>query len=625
MTIAASWQAVDPTLSGLSDLTATDPTEGRVAIYNHGYSVRLRLLVAAEAAEAALERCGWSWQPAARWRLSTPKNRVRWVMKGSTWLTGRAPKNKRLALAKKNADWKTRIYTLAVETSSKEGFCIDLEGVRVGDIVRFVTDVLELDHGQVELCYFRKLERYLVLTPADAHRLAEAVEAEPSQGKGRLARKEFMIRGLEVPVTIRKRAQSTAKVFLYRVSRGATFQYKLEARLEGKRSRRSTFGVKDTQVLDDLLLDMVAKHELTPTFKPARWEPRNFAAPIERGPFDPRLQKLSQKAWRGFKQKPRFLREAAEKCHTPHGVKLVDAPVPAGIIPPSPRIRTDSSVHSQPVLKGESLVIEDLLPETQAPEPACPTWVDGLGSRIYQRVGADEDHPSPSRPEGSGPWAKLAAEVLSLPDGTLTEVVLDANQDPGSLLRELVGHKGHKVGVSQLTVYEPSLARKGCFAAVDGFYSVGELMLEHPAQGDIDLWVVVIDPSTIDAVLGLKNSLPFNPAWGTDFPLMCRAMCGWLWPWLEETRSLIEKNGMSVVLVTTDTRPQHGRGPLRKTHYYRDARVRSWLGDATRYLAHQRYLADTDEQGRLHQVAVLKDEVEGLVGRLVYRRAGVSW
>lgn len=130
------------------------------------------------------------------------------------------------------------------------------------------------------------------------------------------------------------------------------------------------------------------------------------------------------------------------------------------------------------------------------------------------------------------------------------------------------------------------------------------------------------------------------------------AMGAWLFDTFEQLRSLGERTGLRVVVVTCDDRPDHGRAPcLLKAHYFHDSRVRSFIGDAGRYYCHQRYLVetlvtardrpgyraiseDTTEDGETifeaydamtefdrapGNVIVTKDEAQGLTGRIVYQ------
>ena len=75
----------------------------------------------------------------------------------------------------------------------------------------------------------------------------------------------------------------------------------MELRLRGQRRDRKEFYRADVEKLDALLLDLIDKYQLKTIPKPVRWEPRSFGTSLERGAFDPNVQKLPQKAWRGNK------------------------------------------------------------------------------------------------------------------------------------------------------------------------------------------------------------------------------------------------------------------------------------------------------------------------------------
>jgi hypothetical protein len=130
-------------------------------------------------------------------------------------------------------------------------------------------------------------------------------------------------------------------------------------------------------------------------------------------------------------------------------------------------------------------------------------------------------------------------------------------------------------------------------------------------------------------------------------PVLFHATGAWLWETFEGLRRLGEETGLRVVAVTVDGRPEHGRGDLLRTHFFRDGRVRSHVGDAGRYHAHQRYLVErvvrtaftrgytettqgddgpitqvydsrVEHEHEVGNIIALKDEAEGLAGRLIY-------
>ncbi len=249
-----------------------------------------------------------------------------------------------------NRTWRTRIYFLGVEEDG-DGYAVDLQGVRYRDIDRFMEDVLQIPEDKYDVDYYRKAERHLVLSPHGAHRVAEGLGGQPVAGRGRLSRKRFLLKDHEVPVTVRRRTQMTTKVTVYRIDRGATSQFKCEVSLAGKRRDRQQFHEADIEKLDKILLMLVGDLNLSPTYKPARWEPRNFSATIEQDRFDPQTQKLGQKAWRGSPVTKR-LREVVQKCHTPDAVVLLESRGQAGTYLPDTRIRTYTPTTSSPSPRG---------------------------------------------------------------------------------------------------------------------------------------------------------------------------------------------------------------------------------------------------------------------------------
>ncbi|MEZ4475612.1 MAG: hypothetical protein R3F60_33410, partial [bacterium] len=134
---------VAATSSGVEDRTISDGTEpGKVVIYPHGYSVRIKIHLDKAAAEEALGRCGWSPSVTEKvWKKYTPRGgKKRWVLRGSAWLTQRAPSNLGLPMAQANRRWRTRIYSLGVEEDG-DGYAVDLQGVRYRDIDRLMGEV----------------------------------------------------------------------------------------------------------------------------------------------------------------------------------------------------------------------------------------------------------------------------------------------------------------------------------------------------------------------------------------------------------------------------------------------------------------------------------------------------
>ncbi len=130
-------------------------------------------------------------------------------------------------------------------------------------------------------------ERYIVLTPSDAEHLASQLGSEACAGRGAYVRKSFLLRDHEVPIPIRRRARTKGRLSVYRIQRGATWVYKMELRLRGRRRDRQQFEEADIAKLDTILLEQVIRYGLTPIQKPSRWEPRDRSSQLEMGPYDP--------------------------------------------------------------------------------------------------------------------------------------------------------------------------------------------------------------------------------------------------------------------------------------------------------------------------------------------------
>ena len=315
------------------------------------------------------------------------------------------------------------------------------------------------------------------------------------------------------------------------------------------------------------------------------------------------------------------LREVVQKCHTPEAVVLVESRGQAGTYPPDTRIRTDQTTSSSPNPsrenpKGTSNKNQRAWTREKGKGFEVTIWKDdstkGNGNNIVpKRV--------PVTWRKGGAWKAIAQEVGKLP-GHLTEVILDGDQDPEPLIQALGKHSGGKVGVSALCgTYD-----KG--KTGDTWYSVKMAMLDHPVVDDIDIWVIVVDVTTVQAIIDHITTMSswWDPdQWGL-FPWKAWAVGAWLWEAIEGLRDICEKENFKVVLVSTDLRPQHGHGKLHKSHYYKDTRVRSWLGDAGRNLAHQRYRVEPGDNGWPGRVVAIKDEAEGLVGRLLYEKPGFT-
>ena len=111
-----------PPRRDLGSYSATDDIEG-VLIYTHGASGRVSFNIDTPSVLVALARCGWTTEPSRTWKFSKPRGGTsRYVLRGSKWIDERAPANRTLPFARRNEEWKTRIYSLAVETTGDNVF-----------------------------------------------------------------------------------------------------------------------------------------------------------------------------------------------------------------------------------------------------------------------------------------------------------------------------------------------------------------------------------------------------------------------------------------------------------------------------------------------------------------------
>jgi len=170
---------------------------------------------------------------------------------------------------------------------------------------------------------------------------------------------------------------------------------------------------------------------------------------------------------------------------------------------------------------------------------------------------------------------------------------------------------------------------------------VGDIEPQFNAKGEIVNFDDMFKPGPL---MPPEHVVPGMDA----FPALFKATGAWLDDLFAELRQLGEQTGLKVIVVTCDGRPDHGRGSLLRTHFFKDGRVRSLVGDAGRYNSHIRYLVErvvvavgsskermenVQEDGemitRIYEprveyeamvgnVIVVKDEAEGQTGRLIY-------
>ena len=552
----------------------------RSCIYSHGYSLRMRLLIAGAALDAALRRLGWT-PNSTGWTRSTAKGAERWSLRGTTFLTQRRPRNDRLPLARRNKEWHTQLYSVQIERRNEEIF-LDLHGVRQSDVERVLEVIMQLGRDDYVIKHYRSAERYLVLAPHEAYRLGEALGERPHRGRGRLAGKSFLARDLSVPIRIKTRTRRLAKLTVYRVFGGATAAFKVELRLAGKTRDRGTFQEADIAKLDDALMQLVEEHDLHPIPKPARWEP---CGPV-RWARDGQLERLGAAAYRGRLASQDLLAVAGE-CHTPEVAFLGESSKDPVSSLAQPYIRPNS--HSK-----------------EFPSSSLPPSGPGLKP--------------PQSDRSRNLWDALANDI-NTHECLLTEVILDVQQNPLPVIEALDRADPGFLALNILSRVSPE-GHPVTWGAVT------RLLPTYPGDQRTKTLVLVIDPDAMvcdgDAVAVWDEEtscmLPgplHHENWHWDtFPFDVKANAGWLWPMLQELRDICEHTGLRVVLLTADARPDHGYGELQRRHYYRDTRVRSHIGDAGRYWAHTRYRVEPgrDEPRR---VVLVKDEAQGLMGRVV--------
>lgn len=584
------------------DVTAEDaaaiPTPDERWIHSHGFTVRINLRVAH--AQTNMAEIGWS-PDSPDWVHSTPKCGNRSTIRGSTFLTQRGPRSKKqgtLALSRLNRRLGTFLYAIEYNRPPIDADYLILRGVRDIDVRRLLEDHLGFGPDDYEVAYYLDLERFFVVPPHIALRFVEdlAPEASPQAGRGRTSRKRWLLKDYPFPVIVRKRAQKTAYLNVYRIEGGVTAQYKVEISLKGRRQNKGHFNKEDIPALDEILLDLIERYDLVPVPKPERWEPRK--PPQWRR--DGRLARLPAKAYRGGRVSQERI-QAAEIGHTPNL-----------------RFWVKSSTSSLTSL-SQSLIRKATTTNSTSSTPLL--------------------------------WDRLA-EDISQYEGYLSEVLLDANQDPQGLVDAIVSREPG--GSTAVGVLAADLG-----SGVENWNSLVQMVDSFPATEELRTLIVLVDPSITLAIdelivpraeslmdqiiLEVENELEgrqaavnsqgtapaseaspasfSDPNWQKhwcSFPLYVKATAALLSPMLADLRQICETTGLKVVLITADARPEHGKGSLLPTHFFRDGRVRSHIGDAGRHYAHLRYLVESDDDGRPYWAGLLKDEGQGLPGRLLW-------
>ena len=551
-------------------------------IYTHGWSARVLLHVARSEAEARLALIGWPGD-ARRWRAQpTHKGGPRWTLRGSAFLTRRKP-GATTSVGALNKKRGLLLYGLSVQRCG-DTYMLDLQGVRRKDLDTLMGSVLGLREDQWTLAYWRRLERYTTLTGSDAHRISDALGHSLERGgpKSPDWRKEFLVRNhrLQVPRPGHPRAKARVEVVCYRIWGGATAAWRLEARLRGYPSKRSTFSEKEGLImLDGVLEGIVDEHVLSPIEKPARWEPCTHCAAYAR-PKTPE-HVLPMAAWRGSRP------HEQEVCNRSGELNIFWEPAATGTSAP---FRDNPSIS--PSTAGSLR-----LPRSGSKRKKNPFHL------LYK---------------------DLAASLSKLPQGTLSEVILDPDYSAPFVLGHLSQQPGVRLTGAVLT------------GLPENHDNWKESLLQFPHREDATHLAVIVDPdiqSTLTTpVLDLRGadldellSLPLEELEDFDFSSIevvdlpsrqkpaHELASQHLANTVRELRDVCELTGLSIVLVTFDARPATARGDnLVSKDFTGDRRFRSSLGDAGRHYANIRLRVG---DGRL---VTWKDEVSGVgPGRIV--------
>ena len=651
---------VDPAIDGDEDsvgfggedapevfAAASDPRQDRVILYSHGRSVRLRVRGGEERllrglAEADIPRDFEGWRVlrdvSEGWRIQ---------MSGAVWLGGRKPgygkakKCRNSQLAALNRRLHTDLYGIGAELSGGDAY-LDLAFVTAADASRFL-DRLGLEPQEYDDEYHIAAERFFVLDPHEAHRLADELGGHEHTGRGREAAKHYLGR-VEVPITIRTRSKAKLTITIYRIGPGSTSPFKVEAALHGKSNRRQQFRRADIRRLDEALLDLVAKYDLHPIAKPTKWQPR-LPTWASLAPRDVSLRRLRPSAWRGARV-PQADRTAVSRCNTPLDPILhVSARTDEGTEPPA-RISTYTApcCTPSPTATPSSSGSAELLPVPQASSSTSPCehpevpWVEcevHPDFTVYSRSHSTSHGVVVDRTPvvtGGCPFHGVVDEIDRSPG--LTEVVFDHRADPGVFLDCLVDRFGPRLGVGTLALDATYLAPHA-----------RRVVAEHPLADGHGVVVLVVDVSATALIssaftAGTDAELlrspgapgPFSrPRGGYDDPdgtaNWWRGLAALLADYTEAARRLVEREGSRVILVTQDARPLRGRGAMNKQQESRDTRVRSIIGNAGRRSCHQRFFVEPRSDGDVRKIVLWKDEIEGLVGRTIFMntRAEPSW
>ncbi len=557
----------------------------------------------------------------SNWVYSSAPWGESYIARGSSSATGRSKSKGTRCLGRLNRRWKGHIVEFQVHRTA-DGIFLSIRGTDLGNVDRvrqLFAMVLGLPPGEVE---FRSAEWYVVLSPRDADKVPPLYNAGPPfQGKGRHARKRYLLRHVLTGVPLNRSARTDVEIVLYTIVPGATMQYRLEVRIHGRSRTRRLFTLEEScRVLVPILSDIVSRAGVTPLRKPKAWCPILPEDSLDDMEFDAFLQLV-----------PRVLKRARKppetELHTPHLLEIASPPATmrvsssyAHISPaspgPSPSAPPSVPGARSPLHLGGSALVDPF--SLQVPSQSDPDTLKGPVLSLPNSPGSHPTSPNRSPKESpilDGTVAALVSDIRDLPiRGTLIELSL-----PGEHLHLPVADRlrslwGSRVFSSSL-IFDESAPPDGSSPVHSRFTSS-----DFPDLREGDLLVVRIPDSLGTQVRdwyrlhepdhGICREKDRSPK------LLSAAVC----PILRRLRELALATGCTVLVLSTDARTRILTAPPNKHERLSDACIRSSLGWAGEYYANVRYLLDV-RTGDVSRLLVLKDQVDGLPpGRILWER-----
>ena len=633
--------------------------DGVHRICTHGCTTRVRFPGSPrERVIAAWESLGFPVYDPDSWCVVRRADGVeRYRMLGSASLTGRAPgrstKTRNSALVKLRREHRMALYCLDLELTGPVGPTLGIQTVRQSD----VAEIIGLLGLQAEICHYSRIERYVVLAPTEAHKLASAFDKPLHHGRGRNSPKQFAIESVPIRVTLPDQRSREVTLKAYRITRGATASFRLEATLGGQKAKGNVYRADAFEAVDEVLLNFLHRYGLRTIPKPARWEPLEPSR-VRAMPSDRLLTGVRSSGWRGRALTP-AARNTVARLHTPHGAftgrdiaGLPEIPSSQDALTASACISVDrppegdddpaSFTREVGVETGEipTLIKEPETIESTYDSDEVVSFTDEEITIVEQNEEDVEGSEIVERASPKNcPLDGVLREIQTFGQG-LHEIVLDFEDDPKRLIDAIKKRFGDSVGFGSLSLID------GATGWPDTWNSVVEALSDRSIRDEQQVSVIVVDPNVVSywheafCDIGLRPG-PFvakgwsgRPVSGDISDRYWDVLGTALYDDLERLREATERPGGGIVIfVTVDARPLHAVGAWRKSHGYTDARVRSILGRAGARFCHQRYFVESalvpvrkvaagvirkSEERIVRRVICWKDEIEGLVGRCAY-------